>query len=309
MAKKSNNKYLIILFVVLAGIFAVTQLFDSGKSQRSFRSELTSFDSSKVSALVVYPVIENGQKLTLERNGDKWHVVRDDFRSEADLAAVNAAIPQLLNIPVKRLAATTNDRWAEFEVTDSAGTRVKILEGSKTVSDIVIGKFSVNQQMRTFTTFARVTGEEEVYAVDGFLGMTFNRDLNSWRDKTFVKFNKGDITKITVNQSGQSLDYQKIGADWNLGGAVIDSTAMDAYLSGLALLNGADFANGFTETTPISTINLEGNNMQPIAVKGFTGSDGKFVFQSNLNPKAYFSSDSTGIFNNLINALPFPETD
>ena len=298
MAKKSNNKLLFILFGVLLAIFLATQFFKGG-NERSFREELTDIDTAKISKIVLNPVAENGAEITLERSGKEWHVVKNGKRALADQAGVTGMLPQLAEMKVKRLAAASKDKWAELEVTDSAGTRVRVYEGNKVSADITIGKFSVNQQQRTFTSFARVTDETEVYAVDGFLTMTFNREYNAWRNKEFVSFNKADATRVALSGEGLNFDLQKSGTSWSLGGVSVDSTAMDSYLNGIMSLTGNDFVDDFSPPTPLRTLSIEGNNMAPIQINCYEG-DGGFVLNSSLNPNAFFTSDSTGIYAKLI---------
>ena len=68
----------------------------------------------------------------------------------------------------------------------STGSKVKVIEGSKTAFDLVVGRFSF-QQPRAMNTFLRLYNDIDVYKVDGFLDMTFNQDANVFWDGPVIK--------------------------------------------------------------------------------------------------------------------------
>ena len=57
---------------------------------------------------------------------------------------------------------------------------------------MIIGKFTFKQQGRITTSYVRLAEEDDTYATDGILSMTFNQGINTWRDKTVIKGNKDD---------------------------------------------------------------------------------------------------------------------
>ena len=74
--------------------------------------------------------------------------------------------------------------WSAFnEILDALELKSPLVEGS-ILGDIYIGSFSYNQTTRKPKTYVRLNKEKDVFAVEGYLSMTFNRDLNGLRNKS-----------------------------------------------------------------------------------------------------------------------------
>lgn len=305
-----NNKKLALVFLALLLIVGGIKVF-SGKGDRSFKEDLISLDTSKVSKILLYPGAENHQEISLEKVNGNWSVSKGDLNYKATSYPVQSILGTLAELKTKRVAAKSEDRWAEYEVTDTSGTRVKALQGNKVLADFIIGRFSFNQQARTATSYVRMSDEKEVFAVDGFLGMSFNQSFDAFRDKTMVKLNKDDITGLELMSSpGQTKLFQKQENLWIAGdGALVDSTAMSNYLGALAGLNGSEFyqADKAIENSPFSkSLKIKGNNMiTPVEIKCWTVPDPEkpFIIQSTVNKEAIFISDSTGVFKRIYSDL------
>ena len=188
---------------------------------------------------------------------------------------------------------------------------VKVLEGSKAVADFWVGGFRFNQQTRSGTSFVRLSDADDVYAVDGFLSMSFGQGFDSYRNKTMLKFNKDDITQVAFTQDGQSSTLLNSSGQWTSdSGVTVDSTKMANYLSSIANFNGSKFADDFQENQfniqSRQSLTITGNNMTaPIAVNCFlvAGAEQAIVCKSSLNPDAYFAGDSTNLYNRLFKTL------
>lgn len=194
-----KNTTLIILLLLLIGAVAAIQ-FLGGDKERSFRTEIVELDTAKVTSISLFPRANEGKEIKLTRQDSTWSVQQEDGSIEtANQDAVNGLLGTLLTVKPKRLAAKSDAKWEQYEVTDSKGTRVKVREGDKEVLDLYIGKFSVKQNQGgnpqlggqqlppqfaggggqqpqpTLTSYVRVSGEQETYAVDGMLNFAFNR--------------------------------------------------------------------------------------------------------------------------------------
>ena len=202
---KSTNIFLILLLLALVAAVVGTQFFGKDK-QRSFRKDLVSIDTAKVTKMLLYPSSLEGKKLTFQRvNTSSWEVqVADSAAAPAQNDMVKYMLGSLLSVKPKRMAAKSSDKWAEYQVDGDTGTRLKIMEGDKEKLDLHIGKFSMQQnpqrpgqemnpaQMRQqqqpkMSTFVRLEGDQETYAVDGMLSMTFNRKAEDFIARPVVE--------------------------------------------------------------------------------------------------------------------------
>jgi hypothetical protein len=295
----NNKKLFIVLVALLAVYFGYTLL--SGDKERSFKSELIKVNTEEVTQILLFPKAENYEKVTLTRSENDWQVSKADFTAKATKDAVSNLLNEIKSVKAKRVAAKNPNKWASYEV-DSTGNSVQVFEGDKLVADFIVGKFDMNQQTRTFTSFIRLNDENNIYAVDGFLSMTFNQNMDAFRDKKLVNFNTQDITEFSINTEAGSQTYSKLVGNWSTTeGIILDSTKVATYLNGVSNLNGKDFINDFSAATPSKSVIFKGNNIStPIIVNCYDHVGEKpFVFHSNLNEEAYFLSDSSGIFATL----------
>jgi hypothetical protein len=192
------------------------------------------------------------------------------------------------------VAATKKENWAKFEVTDSLGTRVKLLKGSDVVADLVIGKFSYSEP-RNMTSYVRIASDKEVYGVDGMLAMSFDRNLNSFRDRTIIKSNQSDWTRLIFNYpADSSFVLEKRGDKWMIGEMETDSALVAQYFTRIANLTDGSFADQKPGFAPTHRLTIEGNNMMPkVEIVGYYTDPENFVLESNQNPDAWFNSKTS----------------
>ncbi len=306
MFRKINSKILISIFVVLLALVVLVELIDSRKGNRTFKNELVNVEAAEVTSLELYPKAVNGNLIRIFLENEKWKVESDGKTYNADGPNVTRMIAELNEMKPKSVAATSKDKWEQFEVTDSLGTRVKLMKGSDVLADVVIGKFSF-QQPRTTTSYVRLTDDKEVYGVEGMLAMSFNRNLNSFRDRTIIKSNKADWTKLTFSYpADSSFVLEKRDNKWMIGDMQADSAKVAQYFTRIANLTDGSFVNEKPVIAPTHRLSIEGNNMmQKVEVIGYYSDPEHFVMESNLNPDTWINSKTTAekVFTSVMNLI------
>jgi len=294
MFRKINTKLLAIIFVALLAIVVLVEIIDNRKGNRTFKSDLVEVNADEITTIELYPRANNGKQIKLFKENDNWKVESDGKIYNADQSTAGQLISSLNNMKSKSVAATSKDRWEQFEVTDSLGTRVKLFNGSNLLSDVIIGKFSFSQP-RNMTSYVRLVDDKDVYGVEGMLGMTFNRNLNSFRDRTIIKSNRTDWTKLSFNYpADSSFVLEKTVDKWMIGETAADSTLVVEYFNNIASLTDGNFADEVPVIQPTHGLIIEGNNrMQKVEIKGYFIDNENFVLQSNQNPEAYFNSNTS----------------
>ena len=126
MGGKINNRILLIVLLGLVAVLALTRLLTYKKSVRTLDTELVSIDTGAVTSMILYPKAEYGTELVFDRNGSGWTVSRDKRSANADPAAVRSSLAALVNMKTERLVARSKDKWSDYSVNDSLGTRVVI---------------------------------------------------------------------------------------------------------------------------------------------------------------------------------------
>ena len=239
MSNRFNNSILFVIFIVLFTFFLVSRVFFSDRKERNFRTQLVSLDTAQVTQIELFP--QDAEKITLQKEGTQWTVQQGNITSPADQSAVKNLLTTLEDLKPQRLAATSEDQWEELGVTDSTATRVVVSANGQKVANVYIGKFNINasaqqqqpmnpmqRQMPSATSFVRVGNEEEVYAIDGYQTMSINRGFSSWRDRTFIKIPRGNISQLAFTYPGDSSFTASQTADnnWVIDGIKADSSKM-----------------------------------------------------------------------------------
>jgi len=289
-----NNKVLSIIFFGLLALLIARKTILKPNT-KSFRESLSNFDSATIDKLTIQ--IGDAQTTTLTKSGDQWQMTDGTRTMDAKSSSVSSLITELSTLKTKQLVSKSADKWGEYEVDDMA-KKIAVYSGGKKVTALHIGRFNFNQQTRAGVSYARLSDEDEIYSLDGFLAMSAAKNFDSFRETKLVTSSQEQIQSVRLSTDlGQQLELAKsIDGDWVINDTVIDSTAASRYISGLTNLNGSVFEDGFSPSGTPSTITAGELQIQTY----HTGSD--FVIKSNQNP-AYFRSDSSGIYKRMITDL------
>lgn len=308
MFKKLNLKSLLIIFIILLILVLVIFYVDSKKGERSFRANIIDIDTSKVTSVVIYPRLNKEEPIEILKKGSSWKISHQEKQLNADNDVVKNMLKSLVELKPKRIAATDKSKWKEFEVDDSLSTRVQLLTGKKTGADLYIGKFSYQQpkgqmpnyynQRGTITTCVRLADEKTVYVVDGFLSMTFNRNVNDLRNKSVIRSDNKNWTRLSFSYPADS-SFVMVREDnkWMVDGLLADSASVYRYFNAISRLNSQDFVDDRQPLMdqPVYTLKIEGDNfIKPIHIKAFiTDTVHKQLITSSLNTGSYFSGSKS----------------
>jgi len=318
MSKRYDNKRLLVIFAGLFVLLLLTVLVKMPRERSTLKGNLVEIDSSSVGKIIITPKYGTGDPFEFRKEDDKWNIVQGDIVSVPMKGAVTNILSEIMAVKPQALAAKGESGWKDYELTDSLATNVKIVnKKGKEIADVMIGKFSYKQVGNPYggyggnniegTTYVRLAGEKEVYAVDGFLAFSFSGGFNDWRDKSFVKCNKDDITKIIFTMpSDSSFTLVKRDSLWYAGNQKADSAKTANYLNSLSLVDGQEFMDGYKpDSFPVCQMVIEGNNLLNITVKCFKGEGGNLILNSSQNPEVYFSGKRDGIFDELFKPLNY----
>ncbi len=316
MFNKISFKGLLAVFAVLLMLSIVVILLNRSNSaaskNRTFKSELTDFDTANVTHITIIPKL-GGIPVDLFKHNEQWKVSIDEQDYNADPSVVKGMLSNLMSLKATRVAANKKDQWAKYEVTDSAATHVLVNEGRKIVADIYLGKFSYQQpknanpymyqQQGKMTSYIRLAGDKQVYAVDGMIAMTFNRQGSDFRNRTLIRSKQENWNHLTFTTPENSYSLTKQGTNWTIDGLLADSASVASYISSMAWLNSSSFIEEsvLTSNSAVYTLSIEGENMvAPIKIFAFPADTiNIYAITSSLNNGTYFSGSKNGLFNKI----------
>jgi hypothetical protein len=319
MSNRFNNKKLLYLLAVLIVLLCVTILIKIPKEKATFKAKLIEFDTTQVNKIILYPRITDGKPFEFVNTQGKWNIQQGNIISVPEKDAVRNFMLDVLNIKPQNLASVDKSKWKEFDLTDSLAIRIKFLDKKgKVLADLMIGKFSYKPGDNPNagyggnnvqgTSFVRLYNEKEVYGVDGFLTFSFGGKFNDYRDKSFLKLSKSDITKIKFTYpADSSYTLNQKDSVWYAGNKVADSLITANFINSLGFLNGQDIKDNYREVSaPVYQINIEGKNLLNITVKCFTGEQAdEYILNSNFNPEMYYTSRKNGLFDQVFKPQRF----
>ena len=299
MSNKRNNQILLIVFVVLLVAAGVNALIKSSKGERTFRKDIVEMQANDIKKITIYPKNAGNKNVDVFLEDTVWKLKVEGKMFAADQEMIKGIVDELAKMVPERLVANKKDLWKDYDITDSLGVKVVVYGQKSDKTEITLGRFTYNQATRKPCTYVRVNNEKEVYAVEGYLSMTFNREINSLRDKNIFRANQNDLTRITFNYpADSSFTLTKQDKKWSMDGVAIDSTRMAGYLSTVSYLTGTDYRDDFipaSVTTEPLKIVLTGNNMKPVEIKAYRDAVGT-VINSSENPTSYFPGDKGQLY-------------
>ena len=299
-----NNKILLAVLAALLLVFAGVKYFGKRSSPGTFPEQLVEFDSSGVDKILINPKSENGETLEFFLRDGKWRIKKAGIEIPAAEGLVPSLIGEIQNLKPKRLATKDQSKWSEFDVTDSLASRVRVIAGEELRADVLVGRISYSQapqqsfqmggnQVRG-SSYVRVNEKNEVYSVEGFLSISFNRDFASYRNKTFLRLTRDSIESIEfIYPADSGFVLQRIDSNWSLNGLPANSGKVVEYLDKITTKNMSNFKDDFDRGQPPDfRLIFSEKGKGPTTVQGFMVDSASWVWNSSYNPESMFEEKS-----------------
>ena len=253
---------LLLVLVALIGIYWIVE--KSGKPTVEADRPFVVVDSAKVTKL---QVSASGEDVELVKQGDSWNVTKPVSYPAAN-KTVETAVGKFKDMKKLALVTEKADRFREFQVDDSAGTKVTVNDGKGNIT-LWLGKMSP-----TGNSYARMDGSNQIWEVAGNNSGTFKRKAKDWRDKTITDMNASDIRKITLRYPDETVTAEKQDTLWSISngkqtfiGAKGPADRMTNLLSRMQCVDFADTLPQNFFDSPAAVVTLETTTGTPIELK------------------------------------------
>jgi hypothetical protein len=302
--KKLSTKILLIGFAALVVIFVASRFFRSPARESNLRKELITLDTASVSEVRILPSKDQTEEMRLTRDGRNWKVTKGSRSEPSDRAAVKNILGVMANLQAQRLASRKKEKWEDFKVGETS-THVTAYAQGKKLADFHVGKVGFTQggggMYGGSYTYVRLSDENEVYTVDGFLEPVFNTSFNEWRDKTFLKLNKDDIIKLSFTYSDSGFVVSKRDSVWYIGNEKADPAKVDRVIQSFASKYLTEFVDGFVPPSPANAvIQVDGKSGNLVTLEGWKGENGEWTLTSSLQKGIYFSSKGSSVVTDIL---------
>ncbi len=288
MLQRIKLKYVLSAFVLLLVFLAGSEVLRNRKGDQSFKTRLIHFSPDEVTSLSLRSRQMNGEPLRMERHDDQWLVWYRNVSYRANTEALVAMIGEIQELKANGLAGNQSNAWNQFEVSDSLSTHVEVYTGKKKVADLYIGKIQYLPP-QTLNTYVRLSGDNKTYTVEGFLSMTFNKELADLRNNTLVDSPSEQWMRLSFAYPGDSsFVLQSENGVWRIGQELADSSELAAYLKTISKLSSRELSLSKEASNPICSLTIEGNNLPaPIVLTAYD--QGGTIIGSSLNPETFFN--------------------
>lgn len=313
MFRKLNIRLLAFVFIGLLAMSILVKIVDHTKGINTLKSRLYEVEPDEVTSVLLQPKTLNGKQIELKKENDSWKVLFEGKSYNGDEKVIGNLVKEVSELKPMRLAAQNKDQWADYELTDSLASKVTLVGKSGELANLYIGKVSFLQPKQsanaqqnpyarrpqgTMISYVRSGKDKEVYAVEGFLGGTANKNADGFRDKTILKSNKNEITKIAFTYpADSSFTMVKNGNAWMSDGITLDSTSVAHYLNNLVNRKGSAFSPKAVEDFS-HILSIETTDGQSIEIQAKLEEDVVYITTSQ-NEGAVFKDRKTGNFGKL----------
>lgn len=225
-------------------VMLTSSVFPSGmnKTVNEMRvRDLMSFKVDQVRKLIV--TRDNGQTVEIDRDGDKWKMVKP-ASYPADDIQVRQALSTMVNARASDFVADAPANVTQYGLEKPHLTAAVVLDNGEQQS-LLFG-FKQNEQGKS-GIFVRRGERAPVYAVPEYVMSTLDKSWLDYRDRTVFSFDPAGVDSVKIKNSNGEFTLKRVaGGKWNVivAGKTSDGDVpvVERLLSQLRNLKGSSIA-------------------------------------------------------------------
>ena len=188
-------------------------------------------------------IARNNRQVVLMKKGKDWTVAGGVagpfFAIEEDRWRTLQS--GLRDLKLEDVISERADRAAEFEVDETSGTRVRLLDAhNAALVDGVFGK----QASDALHIYFRYADRPTVYLARGlFRDDLVGADLNGWRSHALTTASEDAVTAFKIATRHGAAEVRQSSPTWTVNGQPADADKVNTWLGAFAHLRADDFAD------------------------------------------------------------------
>lgn len=232
---------------------------------------------------------KGGEKISLERLGDKWKIsgTKDFFVRDKDelfTTYLEEAIESKLD-----LVSNNIDKKAEYE-TDGSGVRVSLEDKEKVLADFIIGKMTNDFG----GSYVSLPGSQETYKINGNLNYAFSKNTGDWYDESIFSSEAESVNKIRFQYPNSEFSVEKVEDIWE--GTLpysfsVDQEKIANVLTIMTSLNAVDIPAQTFDGTGLEKhsiiVEASGDNLNNVLMVGDANADGSYFVKRGDSDNIY----------------------
>jgi hypothetical protein len=324
-----GNK-LIILSAILVVVVAIIILGNKLGNKAPSEKDLKFFPAITAQSIGSITITEGTNVIKVRRKGGVWAVAKttpnasgsaasplaaSDSANTAstaaagekeypvDSASIASALEKIVSIKKDALVSENTEKQTLFEVDSVKGLVIDLADVSgKAIGTLIMGKSGPDYN----SNYVRTKGSNSVYMAFGGARYSFFTDLNRWRDKTVLNFDKSTAKGLTIvrrDSATVTLAKADSGNTWSILQPIASparSEEVESMIEKLAQFNTTDYqdevladsAMGFDKPTLGITVSLKNGSSRNLII-GKKNSDNKYWVKTDGKEQVFLVAEYT----------------
>lgn len=205
------------------------------------------------------------QRLVMTKSNDTW-LIEEPISSAADPEVVTRFLSSVSGVQALDFPAETASDLSPYGL-DAPRLQLSVLVGKDGEDKTLLFGNDTADMLAVYTKF---TAQPNVYTIADWAFVDLDKDLNDFRDKTVLPFEKDEVTRIDVRRAAGGAFTLQRGEDqsWSLEGAAgaVDKAKVEELLSNLDELEGYEIVTdpaatpaAYALAEPKITVTLHGS--------------------------------------------------
>jgi hypothetical protein len=297
-----NNKTLLLIFISFVLAYLAFSRFMNSRPAPPFDTTLIRVDTARITSIDISP--EKGPAYTLHHTDGQWIVSNGLLSLPAQTDRLLIILNQLDTIQTLELMSNQPADWDRYGLGNGAGTRITIFTEDGQKEDFIIGKTDFDPELQKSIAYLRLAGQNEVFAVNGFLPFQLERHFNDFRNRELLDRSRPQLFPEQLQyQSLDTLLQFRFGEKNQSASPFIDSAALVAYFDRIDQAKSSLFADDFDELSAGRYFHQQiklyfEDKKDSVWLSCYRDSTRikPFIIHSSDNPRSYFYSDSVGLY-------------
>ena len=186
------KKEYLILILVIAGLCAY--IFTHNENRNNYTlPELKTLKASDLSAITIE---KNGEKLRISKTNDVWGITKKAY--PADVDKINSIIKSIKDLRITALVSEKKADDRRYQLDSKNRIKITAETASGPVRIFDVGKTALSYNH----TFVRLDGDDKIYHAAGNFRRDVEGDLNDFRNKQVISFEKNSIKAMELSTAG-----------------------------------------------------------------------------------------------------------
>ncbi len=188
-------------YFILAAVIAVLCAYLVLHKENKTHYTTPDIPAVKINDITKIKLIKGKKDVSIEKEDDNWVITEKKY--PADKTKVKAMLNVIAKLSLSDLISKSHD-LTRYELDPEH--RIKII--AENDSGNQLRKFCIGKTAPTFRhTFVTMDDDKDVYYANGNFRSDFDDDVNGFRDKTVLSFNKNSIEEIKINKGKNKKEF------------------------------------------------------------------------------------------------------